>query len=150
MSGSPSYREIVGRNVKRARTDAGLSQDALAEGVGAFLKDPWVKQTVYRIETGKRAVDADELLALSYLLNVTISTLLFPAWDEAMLLRGEGRVILASVDLEASDVAERIAPNMSFKALEREVARELAEQRALVEETKALAAELERHRKESS
>jgi transcriptional regulator with XRE-family HTH domain len=134
---TPTYRQIVGRNVRRARTDTGMSQDALGEAMAQFLKEPWVKQTVWRVENGKRAVDADELVALAFLLNVSVAALLTPAWDEAMRSRGMGQVILPSGNsLNAADITEKVAPRgdmgqieSAFAALADEVAELRAEVR---------------------
>lgn len=57
-------------NIKKLRTERGLSQDELAERI------PVVRQTVSKWERGTSVPDADSLLALARALNVTASELL--------------------------------------------------------------------------
>lgn len=57
-------------NIKKLRTERGLSQDELAERI------PVVRQTVSKWERGTSVPDADSLVALAHALNVTASELL--------------------------------------------------------------------------
>jgi transcriptional regulator with XRE-family HTH domain len=83
-----TIHEAVGRNVKRIREAAGLTQQQLGEAVAPYAKDgaPWSNQVISFIERGARQLDAEDLLILSAALDVPAWTLLAPdgAGDEAV------------------------------------------------------------------
>jgi DNA-binding CsgD family transcriptional regulator len=91
-----------------------MKQEAVAAAVGDYLEKPWTPQTVWRIEKGERALDSDELVAMARILNVTIPTLLAPAWDEQMRTTLVGSVVMPSGEqLPASTIAELLEATVS-------------------------------------
>ena len=68
--------ERIGAIVARARTDAGLSQSALAELVSSTDGLTWTQTTVWNIEHGTRALRASELPILAVALRTPVDLLL--------------------------------------------------------------------------
>lgn len=64
-------RDMVGRNLKRLRQQAGLTQDALAERLHV------TRQAVSSWETGKTAPDVETLTALAEALEVDVRALIY-------------------------------------------------------------------------
>ncbi len=68
-------KNIIGKNLRRLRTQRGMTQKKLAEMVQ--LEGPVVNDLVIlRIESGQRFVSDFELKALAHVLNVPYSDLL--------------------------------------------------------------------------
>ncbi|MEV7584372.1 helix-turn-helix transcriptional regulator [Streptomyces erythrochromogenes] len=65
-------RRIIGARIRAARTDAGLTQEALAEAVGIDNK------TVHRIEYGTSDPTLSVLLGLADALRVSLADLVQP------------------------------------------------------------------------
>jgi transcriptional regulator with XRE-family HTH domain len=63
------HREIVGRNIRTYRTNAGLTLEKLAEK--ADLSWPYLSE----IERGRENISLDKLAQLAKALNVTLSQL---------------------------------------------------------------------------
>lgn len=84
--------ETVRSNVRRLRMNSGLSAVALAQ----LLTDhgrPHSQNSISRIETGKKRVDVDDLVALAVVLGVAPTTLLLPPTAEGRTeLTGAGEV----------------------------------------------------------
>ncbi len=78
----PTYREVVGQNVRRARLARGWTQALLGAEIERYLGEGWPKQIVSAIEQGGRGVDADELVALGFALGVPVTELLRPIWND--------------------------------------------------------------------
>jgi transcriptional regulator with XRE-family HTH domain len=69
MSEPPTIPVLVGRRVRALRTEAGRSQDELAEAARrAGLQ--WTRASVASLETGRRGLSAEELLLLPLALAV--------------------------------------------------------------------------------
>jgi transcriptional regulator with XRE-family HTH domain len=64
-----NHREIVGRNIRTYRTNAGLTLEKLAEQ--ADLSWPYLSE----IERGRENISLDKLAHLAKALNVTLSKL---------------------------------------------------------------------------
>jgi transcriptional regulator with XRE-family HTH domain len=67
-------QELIGRNVRQAREEAGLSQRELGERVGWVLEKPWLPQAVSKAEKGDREGRfrdwaAEDLIAVAYALK---------------------------------------------------------------------------------
>lgn len=67
----PEVRQMVGRNLKRLRQRAGLTQDALAERLHV------TRQAVSSWETGKTAPDVETLTTLAAALEVDVRALIY-------------------------------------------------------------------------
>lgn len=61
------YPKYIGQRIKTARVNLGLSQDNLAQQLGVH------RPTISQIESGKRAIDTTELVALSHILKQPLS-----------------------------------------------------------------------------
>ena len=68
--------ERIGAIVARARTEAGLSQSALAERVSSVDGMAWTQTTVWNIEHGTRVLRASELPILAVALGTPVDLLL--------------------------------------------------------------------------
>ena len=68
--------ERIGAIVARARTEAGLSQSALAERVSSVDGMSWTQTTVWNIEHGTRVLRASELPILAVALGTPVDLLL--------------------------------------------------------------------------
>jgi transcriptional regulator with XRE-family HTH domain len=86
---STTYADLLMRNVKGARARRSLDQETLAARMRALGFDVWVRQTVARIESGKRRLTAEEVFGLAIALEISMMHLLKPEPDD-------GRVILPS------------------------------------------------------
>lgn len=80
-----SVRQIVARNLSRARKARGLTQDELGERLTELTGTPWSRATVSAAETGwegssgrVRHFDVDELVALAIALSLPVSWFLMP------------------------------------------------------------------------
>lgn len=73
-----SVRQIVGRNIVKLRTAAGLSQNDLGIKLEQWLESSWSRQAVSQAEQGKRAFGVDDLVALSVALDASLKQLLTP------------------------------------------------------------------------
>lgn len=69
--------EAVARNIKRLRTEQGLTYARLSELLGRLAR-PIPTLGLRKIESGGRRVDADDLLALAVVLRTAPVTLLMP------------------------------------------------------------------------
>ncbi len=69
MAHASKHREIVGRNIRTCRTDAGMTLEVLAEK--AELSWPYLSE----VERGRENISLDKLAQLSKALNVTLSQL---------------------------------------------------------------------------
>jgi hypothetical protein len=84
-----TYTKAVARNIVAARARCkGLTQNGLASRMQALGFD-WRQQTVARVELGKRAVEAGELLGLALATETTIQQLISPSesdWESPLTL----------------------------------------------------------------
>jgi transcriptional regulator with XRE-family HTH domain len=70
--------EVIGANIKAARETDGLSQRALGERLGEYLKVSWAPQNVSVAEQGGRSFTAVEILALAVILERPIARFFAP------------------------------------------------------------------------
>lgn len=129
--------EIVGRRVREARKDLGLSQARLGEALGDYLDKPWFPQAVSEAEKGRRNFTAEDLFALALVLNRPLSWFFLPlgprddvdlpraslslgeiwgAWEGPLQGAGspqaallvEGRAMAESFSLSAREMQQRV------------------------------------------
>ena len=67
MAQAGNHREIVGKNIRDCRTNAGLTLEKLAER--ADMSWPYLSE----IERGRENISLDKLARLAQALNVTLS-----------------------------------------------------------------------------
>ena len=72
--------EVIGKNVKRLREQR-MTAEAFGARVGEIFGKPWPRQTVYMLEQGQRRLAAEEVVAIAFLLDVSIADLFVPAPD---------------------------------------------------------------------
>jgi transcriptional regulator with XRE-family HTH domain len=77
-----TYDEVLARNIRAARSRAGLSQQDLAERMQSLGYDAWLYQTVGNVERAKRGVQTREIFALALCLEVSMPTLTAPNADQ--------------------------------------------------------------------
>jgi transcriptional regulator with XRE-family HTH domain len=70
--------QVIGGNVKAAREHRGMTAKELGEKVGEIFGKTWPRQTVYLLEQGERRLAAEEVVALAYVLDVSITELFIP------------------------------------------------------------------------
>jgi transcriptional regulator with XRE-family HTH domain len=110
-----AYGEILARNVKAARTGAGLDQNELAERMRSLGFSEWRFQTVGNVERGKRRLAAEELLGLALALETTIQHLVDPSEGRP---GREGFVELPSGETVSSDFVTSLVYGMNAGAVE--------------------------------
>lgn len=81
------YDEVLARNIRAARSRAGLNQELVAARMRALGFGEWCQSTVGRAERGKRRVMAGEAVWLAWALQTNLAALLKPTGDD-----GPGRV----------------------------------------------------------
>jgi transcriptional regulator with XRE-family HTH domain len=93
-----TYAGLLRRNVKTARARLGINQEALASRMQALGFDVWVRQTVARVEGGKRRLTAEEVFGLAMALRVSVMHLMTP--------QGYGEMVAlpSGVELPIEDV----------------------------------------------
>jgi transcriptional regulator with XRE-family HTH domain len=64
-----TLEEVIGRNIRKARQEAGWTRIELADRMTEWLDKPWVRQTQSAVELGHRSFTAKELLALAIVLD---------------------------------------------------------------------------------
>ena len=93
-------RQMVGRNLKRLRQRAGLTQDALGERLHV------TRQAVSAWETGKTAPDVETLAALAAALEVDVRALIYgPEAVEGGYLRFQRRYVVCAAVFAAMTLA---------------------------------------------
>jgi transcriptional regulator with XRE-family HTH domain len=115
----PSYRfepgihALVGGHVRRLRTEQGLTQEDVAEGM-VERGFGWTRVTVAEIEGGKRRITIDEWLGLALVFAVPAISLLIPedrvrvTTDFAALTGDDMRLLLHEGSLGASDEVRQL------------------------------------------
>lgn len=83
-----TFNEIISERVRRARTDAGWTQEQLADAMSQAGHD-WKRVTVAEVETQGRRVSLEELLTLSVLFGVPMLHFLLVGESDAVQLAGE-------------------------------------------------------------
>jgi transcriptional regulator with XRE-family HTH domain len=74
--------DVLTRNVRAGRARRGLDQELVASRMRALGFSVWVRQTVARVEGGKRRLTAEEMFGLALALETRITSLLEPVRDE--------------------------------------------------------------------
>lgn len=104
-------QQLVGAALRRLRTDAGLSQQALVDQVNIRTGANWFKATLARVEQGQRTLSFDEAAVLTSLLGTTLDGLLADAYGDAAAdaaaLNRATRDLIAATDA-AQDALDRI------------------------------------------
>ena len=73
---------VIGHNVRERRKDR-FTAEQLGARIGELLGKAWPRQTVYLLEQGERKLSAEEVVALSEVLDVSVSDLFTPpAWAD--------------------------------------------------------------------
>lgn len=82
MGVASTYRDVLARNLRAARSRLDISQQSLAARMRALGYEAWLHQTVGNVEKGKRRVTAEEILGLSYALETSVAALMMPTEDD--------------------------------------------------------------------
>lgn len=80
-----SYKDVLARNIRAARTRVDIGQDSLAARMRALGYDKWLRQTVGATERGRRRPTAEEMLGLAYALETSIARLMQPAEEDKVV-----------------------------------------------------------------
>jgi transcriptional regulator with XRE-family HTH domain len=88
-----TYADVLARNVRAARSRKGLQQDQAAARMHALGYESWVRQTVANVEKGKRRITAEEIFGLAYALETSMSALMSPTDDDAVVDFPNGEAI---------------------------------------------------------
>lgn len=70
--------QVIGENIKKRRTELGMSQSELGREVGMYFGTDWPAQTVSAAEKGRRQFIAAEVMVLSLILHCRIQDLFTP------------------------------------------------------------------------
>lgn len=91
-----TYGEVLARNIRAARSRAGLQQEPLAARMRALGYSAWLRQTVANVEKARRRVTAEEILGLSLALQTTMAALMAPDDDDKTVDLPSGHVMSAA------------------------------------------------------
>jgi hypothetical protein len=72
------YADVLTENFRAAKARAGLNQEAVAARMCALGFSEWRYQTVGQVEKGKRRLTAEEVMALAWVMETSITTLMRP------------------------------------------------------------------------
>lgn len=75
------YTDVLARNLRAARAVADISQADVGARMRSLGFTEWRRQTMGNAEQGKRRVTAEEVFALSYVLETTIIRLVIGPFD---------------------------------------------------------------------
>lgn len=101
------YGEILAGNIRAARSRKGLGQATVAERMRALGHQEWRPQTVSSTEKARRRVTAEEIFALSLVIEVSIAALMAPADEDKVINLPTGEEIsVAAVQMSAHGVSE--------------------------------------------
>lgn len=106
-----TYAEVLAENFRAAKArmgPKGLSQAEVAARMQALGFTEWHYQTVGQVEKGKRRLTAEEIMALAWVLEISISALMKPA-DELgeVRFRSGDRISARSVAMSAQGYNDR-------------------------------------------
>ncbi|MFJ5860850.1 hypothetical protein ACIQCM_05480 [Pseudarthrobacter sp. NPDC092439] len=73
--------KVVGHNARKRRIELGMDVPEFGSKMEDALGKPWKRQTVSAMENGDRAMTANDLVAISYVLGETPSMLLVPPME---------------------------------------------------------------------
>lgn len=91
--------QVIGRNIKDRRESLGMTAKTLGEKMGAAfpkkgvdvtkVTKPWPTSAVYMMEAGDRSMIADEVAAISQILDISLVQLFTPPRDAEKVRAGE-------------------------------------------------------------
>jgi transcriptional regulator with XRE-family HTH domain len=79
------YAEVLARNVRAARSRAGLQQEPVAAGMRNLGFTAWLRQTVANVEKARRGLRAEELLGLAIVLDTSVTRLMTPLREDKQI-----------------------------------------------------------------
>lgn len=92
------YGAILAANIRAARTRKGLGQESVAARMRALGHDAWIRQTVSSTEKARRRVTAEEIFALAWALETSISALMAATSDDKTVDLPGGHIEAKSVE----------------------------------------------------
>ncbi len=90
-----AYKDVLARDFRAARAALDIGQADVAERMNALGFAEWRRQTVARVEQGKRRLTAEETFALAYALEVGVTRLMSPTEEDRWVAFPNGKVIHA-------------------------------------------------------
>lgn len=130
-----TLEQVVGRNVRTAREMKRMSQSDLGAEAGDWLWGRTIpKQIISKVERGERALDAAELVAFAFVLQVPVQYLLR---GDFIPLGSDGHEVQVGDGNWTPTIGElrEIVAGREAVAAEEELKREVAEVTAAVEKT---------------
>ena len=88
-----SYDKVLARNIRAARSRAGLNQELVAARMRALGFGEWRQSTVGRIERGQRRVTAEEIMWLAWALQTNLLALMKATEDDGLVESPAGEII---------------------------------------------------------
>lgn len=93
-----TYADVLARNIRAARSRADLNQELVAARMRNLGHTAWLRQTVANVEKARRRVTAEEVLALAWALQTSISALMMPTDDDIVVdFPSGGMIAVAAV-----------------------------------------------------
>ena len=90
-----AYKDVLARDFRAARAALDIGQADVAERMNALGFPEWRRQTVARVEQGKRRISAEETFALAYALEVGVTRLMSPTEEDRWVAFPNGKVVHA-------------------------------------------------------
>jgi 8-oxo-dGTP diphosphatase len=90
-----AYKDVLARDFRAARAALDIGQADVAERMNALGFAEWRRQTVARVEQGKRRLTAEETFALSYALETSVARLMSPIEEDHWVAFPNGHVVHA-------------------------------------------------------
>lgn len=112
MNKDQSVTEVIGKNVKRLRTEQGLTAPQVGQKIGEVLGKVWARQTVYQVEAGSRAMAAEEVAALAQVLSAPIADLYAVGDAEAVRV---GQVQVPATEWRVLPAASSVDDQVSLR-----------------------------------
>lgn len=131
--------QVIGHNVKTRREARKMTADALGKKIGEVFGKPWPRQTVYMMESGERAMVAQEVVALTHLLDMSLLQLFTPPGHVQAITAGTLRVPADALLAEATGDEHTKQLKHALRGLEQTRGKLLAlvqEQNALLDDAK--------------
>jgi transcriptional regulator with XRE-family HTH domain len=107
--------QVVGQNVRRRRSQLGMTAAALGVRVGSAFGKMWPRQTVYLMESGERAMVAAEVAVIAKVLEVPVSKLFEPITSDPIIA---GSMVIPPETLAPASAPELDAVANSLRELE--------------------------------
>jgi len=90
--GSMTCGEMLAANLRAARARVGLDQAVVVERMRALGFASWHRQTMGKVERGERRLMAEEVIALTHVLETTLYGLMSPSGNDDVRFRSGDRV----------------------------------------------------------